>query len=68
VILIFIIPFLTMRLIARRSGKRQSNCSYTTPITPFEIVLGKYLACLAITGTRARSDADLSAAGAVQRR
>src|SRR5437763_575592 len=48
VILIFIIPFLTMRLIAEEKRQKTIELLYTTPITPFEIVFGKYLACLAI--------------------
>jgi ABC-2 type transport system permease protein len=48
VILIFIVPFLTMRLIAEEKRTKTIELLYTTPITPLEIVLGKYLACLSI--------------------
>src|SRR5438874_687988 len=48
VILIFVVPFLTMRLVAEEKRQKTIELLYTTPITPFEIVLGKYLACLAI--------------------
>ena len=48
VILIFIIPFLTMRLIAEEKQARTIELLYTTPITAAQIVWGKYLACLFI--------------------
>ncbi|MGZ6142129.1 MAG: ABC transporter permease subunit [Myxococcales bacterium] len=48
VILIFIIPFLTMRLVAEEKRQKTIELLYTTPVTPGEIVWGKYLACLAI--------------------
>lgn len=48
VILIFIIPFLTMRLIAEEKRQKTIELLYTTPVTPGEIVWGKYLACLVI--------------------
>ncbi len=48
VILIFIIPFLTMRLIAEEKRQKTIELLYTTPVTPAQIVWGKYLACLAI--------------------
>jgi ABC-2 type transport system permease protein len=48
VILIFIVPFLTMRLVAEEKRQKTIELLYTTPVTPTEIVLGKYLACLAI--------------------
>ena len=48
VILIFVVPFLTMRLVAEEKRQKTIELLYTTPITPFEIVFGKYLACLAI--------------------
>ena len=48
VILIFIIPFLTMRLIAEEKRQKTIELLYTTPITAGEIVIGKYLACLFI--------------------
>ena len=48
VILIFIVPFLTMRLIAEEKRQKTIELLYTTPITPSQIVWGKYLASLAI--------------------
>jgi ABC-2 type transport system permease protein len=48
VILIFIVPFLTMRLVAEEKRSRTIELLYTTPVTPLEVVLGKYLAALAI--------------------
>jgi ABC-2 type transport system permease protein len=48
VILIFIIPFLTMRLIAEEKRSRTIELLYTTPTTPADIVFGKYLAAVAI--------------------
>ena len=47
-ILIFIIPFLTMRLIAEEKRQKTIELLYTTPITPSQIVWGKYLASLGI--------------------
>src|SRR5438105_11659504 len=48
VILIFVVPFLTMRLIAEEKKQKTIELLYTTPITPGQIVWGKYLAALAI--------------------
>ena len=48
VILIFIIPFLTMRLLAEEKRTRTIELLYSTPVTPADIVLGKYLAALII--------------------
>src|SRR5947208_7880473 len=48
VILIFIVPFLTMRLIAEEKRQKTIELLYSTPVTPGEIVWGKYLAALAI--------------------
>jgi ABC-2 type transport system permease protein len=48
VILIFIIPFLTMRLIAEEKRQKTIELLYSSPVTPAQIVWGKYLACLAI--------------------
>src|SRR2546425_2456990 len=48
VILIFIVPFLTMRLVAEEKRQKTIELLYTTPVTPGEIVWGKYLAALAI--------------------
>ncbi len=48
VILIFIVPFLTMRLLAEEKHSRTIELLYTTPITPGDIVIGKYLAAISI--------------------
>ncbi len=48
VILIFIVPFLTMRLVAEEKRQKTIELLYTTPVTPAQIVWGKYLASLAI--------------------
>jgi len=48
VILIFIVPFLTMRLVAEEKRTKTMELLYTTPVTPAEIVWGKYLAALSI--------------------
>ncbi len=48
IILVFIVPFLTMRLIAEEKRARTMELLFTTPVTPMEIVFGKYLAALAI--------------------
>src|SRR5438105_7879972 len=48
VILIFIVPFLTMRLIAEEKRQKTIELLYTTPIKPWHIMFGKYLAALAI--------------------
>ena len=50
VILIFIVPFLTMRLIAEEKRTKTIELLYTTPITPLDIVVGKYLASVIILG------------------
>jgi ABC-2 type transport system permease protein len=48
VILIFVVPFLTMRLIAEEKRQKTIELLYSTPVTPSQIVWGKYLACLTI--------------------
>src|SRR6266404_6507971 len=48
VILIFVVPFLTMRLLAEEKKQKTIELLYSTPITPGQIVWGKYLAALAI--------------------
>src|SRR5438045_8780846 len=48
VILIFIVPVLTMRLVAEEKRRKTIELLYTTPLTPGQIVRGKYLAALAI--------------------
>ena len=48
VILIFVVPFLTMRLVAEEKRQKTIELLYSTPVTPGQIVWGKYLAALAI--------------------
>ncbi len=48
VILVFLAPFLTMRLIAEEKRNKTMELLFTTPVTPTEIVLGKYLSALAM--------------------
>ena len=48
VILIFIVPYLPMRLVAEEKRQKTIELLYTTPITPGQIVWGKYLSALAI--------------------
>src|SRR6266849_205136 len=46
VILIFVVPFLTMRLVAEEKKQKTIELLYSTPVTPGQIVWGKYLAAL----------------------
>src|SRR5437016_6594953 len=48
VILIFIVPFLTMRLVAVEKRQKTIELLYTTPWTPGEMVCGKYRAGLGL--------------------
>ena len=48
VILIFVVPFLTMRLVAEEKRQKTIELLYSTPITPGEVVWGKYIAALAV--------------------
>src|SRR3954465_2367498 len=48
VILVFRSPFLTMRLVAEEKKQKTIELLYTTPVTPSQIVWGKYLASLGI--------------------
>jgi ABC-2 type transport system permease protein len=48
VILIFIVPFLTMRLIAEEKRQKTIELLYTTPVTSWQIVLGKFFSSVAI--------------------
>ncbi len=48
VILIFIVPFLTMRLLAEEKRQKTIELLYSSPVTSNEIVVGKYLAVLFI--------------------
>jgi ABC-2 type transport system permease protein len=47
-ILIFVVPFLTMRLLAEEKRQKTIELLYTTPVTSSQIVLGKFLAAAAI--------------------
>ena len=44
VIFVFVVPFLTMRLMAEEKRQRTLELLMTTPVRPTEIVLGKFLA------------------------
>ena len=46
VILIFIVPSLTMKLLAEEKRTRTIELLYSTPVTPADVVIGKYLAAL----------------------
>jgi ABC-2 type transport system permease protein len=46
VILLFMIPGLTMRLLAEERRQKTMELLMTSPVTPTQIVLGKYLACM----------------------
>ena len=48
VILIFIVPSLTMKLLAEEKRTRTIELLYSTPTTPLDVVLGKYLAAVVI--------------------
>ncbi len=48
VILIFVVPFLTMRLIAEERRTKTIELLMTNPVTPFQISLGKYLGALTL--------------------
>ncbi len=50
VILIFIAPFLSMRLLAEERRARTLELLMTAPVRSIEIVLGKYLAAVAMIG------------------
>ena len=48
VILIFVVPFVTMRLIAEERRSRTFELLLTSPVTPFQITVGKYLSILVV--------------------
>lgn len=48
VVLIFVAPFLTMRLIAEERRQKTFELLMTTPVTPGQIVMGKYLAAVVV--------------------
>lgn len=47
-ILMFIVPAVTMRLIAEEKRQKTIELLYTTPVTSSQIVFGKYIAAVAI--------------------
>ncbi len=49
IFLVISAPFLSMRLVAEEKRGRTFELLMTTPVRPFEIVAGKYLAALAVT-------------------
>ena len=50
IILVFVIPFLAMRLVAEEKRQKTFELLMTAPIRPVEIVLGKYLGGMAVVG------------------
>ena len=50
VFFLFLLPILTMRLLAEERRQKTLELLMTTPVRPIEIVLGKYLAGVAIMG------------------
>jgi ABC-2 type transport system permease protein len=48
VIMIFVVPFVTMRLIAEERRSRTFELLLANPVTPGQIALGKYLSALAV--------------------
>src|SRR5581483_9651870 len=48
VIFLFICPFLAMRLVAEEKRNKTFELLLTTPVSPWEIMLGKYLAALVL--------------------
>jgi ABC-2 type transport system permease protein len=48
VLLVIAAPFLSMRLVAEEKRSRTFELLMTAPVRPFDIVLGKYLAALAL--------------------
>jgi len=50
VILLLIVPILTMRLMAEEKKQKTSELLLTSPVTVTQIILGKYLAVLALYG------------------
>jgi len=48
IITLFVVPFLSMRLFAEEKRNKTFELLMTTPVRPFELVLGKYLGGLGI--------------------
>jgi ABC-2 type transport system permease protein len=51
IVLVFIVPVVTMRLLAEERKLKTMELLMTSPVTPTQIVLGKYLACMVLVGT-----------------
>lgn len=51
IILLLIIPLLTMRLLAEEKRVGTEELLYTSPVSVFQIILGKYLASLIVLAT-----------------
>lgn len=47
-VMLFLIPFITVRLLAEEKKSRTFDLLLTSPITSFEIVIGKFLAALSV--------------------
>jgi ABC-2 type transport system permease protein len=50
VFFIFMLPAVTMRLIAEEKGSKTMQLLMTTPVRPIEIVIGKYLGAATVVG------------------
>lgn len=48
VVLLFVIPFITMRLLAEERRDQTVQLLFTAPVHPFSIILGKYLSALGL--------------------
>ncbi|MBI4859816.1 MAG: ABC transporter permease subunit [Candidatus Riflebacteria bacterium] len=48
VVLLLLVPILTMRLLAEERRQKTIELLLTSPLTPTQIVLGKYFACLGL--------------------
>lgn len=51
VILLFVVPFLSMRLMAEERNRGTLELLLTSPVRPWELVAGKYLAALGVLAT-----------------
>ncbi len=50
VVFLFFIPFMTMRLLAEEKRNRTFEFLLTTPITPFQLLIGKYISSVVLVG------------------
>lgn len=48
VILLFVVPFITMRLLAEERKDKTAELLFTAPIRPISIIVGKFLSALAL--------------------